>query len=103
MREHRKDREKEGAIGAEIVAGQEFARRILGRQEKMNGPRLTGTVKLWRETFGFIIRDDGGPDVFVHQTKIQHDGWKMLEQGQRVEYSLMETPKGPQAIAVIKI
>ena len=62
-----------------------------------------GTVKLWSERgYGFIAQDDG-PDVFVHHSAIQGDGYKSLDIGQDVEYEFEEGPKGLQAISVVKI
>ena len=66
--------------------------------------RLTGTVK-WFNTskgYGFITYGDG-PDVFVHYSKLQGDGFKNLEQGQQVEFSLEQTEKGMQAVDVVVI
>jgi cold shock protein len=61
----------------------------------------TGTVK-WINTskgYGFIQRD-GAPDVFVHYSAIEADGFKNLEEGQKVEFSIEKSPKGMQAIHV---
>ena len=66
--------------------------------------RVTGTVKWFNPTkgFGFIERPDG-PDVFVHFSAIQSEGFKTLDEGQRVEFSIEQGPKGLQAANVIKI
>lgn len=66
--------------------------------------RITGTVKWFNGTkgFGFIARD-GGPDVFVHFSAIQGDGFKNLEEGQKVEFNVETGPKGPQASNVVVI
>ena len=60
--------------------------------------RLKGTVKWFNNAkgFGFIGREDG-PDVFVHYSAIQSDGYKSLEEGQRVEFEVTQGQKGPQA------
>jgi CspA family cold shock protein len=50
--------------------------------------------------FGFISVDGGGSDVFVHYSAIQMDGYKALEEGQRVEFQVTQGQKGPQADAV---
>ena len=50
----------------------------------------------------FISRDNG-PDVFVHYSAIQGNGFRTLEQGQRVEFTLEQGPKGPQASNVVAI
>jgi CspA family cold shock protein len=57
-----------------------------------------GTVKWFNAEKGFgFIAQDGGPDVFVHFSAIQADGYKSLEDGQRVEFQVTQGPKGPQA------
>jgi CspA family cold shock protein len=64
---------------------------------------LTGTVKWFSKEkgYGFITRDDNQGDVFVHFTAIQKEGFKTLEQGQRVEFEVEEDVKGPRAKNVI--
>jgi CspA family cold shock protein len=59
---------------------------------------ITGTVKWFNGTkgFGFIERE-GGKDVFVHFSAIQGDGFRNLQEGQRVEFNVEQGPKGPQA------
>lgn len=47
--------------------------------------------------YGFIAPDDGTPDVFVHHSAIQVDGYRSLEENQRVEYTASRGAKGPQA------
>ncbi len=67
--------------------------------------RENGTVKWFNATkgYGFIERSQGG-DVFVHFSSIQVDGYKTLEKGQRVEFTVGDGPKGPQAqdVKVVK-
>ncbi|GAP22759.1 cold-shock protein [Leptolinea tardivitalis] len=61
----------------------------------------TGTVK-WFNTskgYGFIQRN-GAPDVFVHYSAIDAEGFKNLEEGQKVEFSIEKSPKGLQAVHV---
>ena len=60
--------------------------------------RITGTVKWFNgdKGFGFIERE-GGADVFVHFSAIQADGYRSLQEGQRVEFTVEQGPKGPQA------
>ncbi|MBL6908569.1 cold-shock protein [Luminiphilus sp.] len=59
---------------------------------------VTGTVKWFNETkgYGFIAQEDG-PDVFVHFSAIQGDGFKTLTDGQKVEFTVTDGQKGPQA------
>ena len=62
----------------------------------------TGTVKWFNDSkgFGFIAPSDGTPDVFVHFSSIQGDGFKSLAEGQAVEFETESGPKGPQATKV---
>ncbi|WP_323446930.1 cold-shock protein [Streptomyces yaizuensis] len=64
-----------------------------------------GTVKWFSvdKGYGFIAPDDGGPDVFVHYTGVLGSGFRSLEEGDRVEYQLIQGPKGPQAVNVVRI
>jgi CspA family cold shock protein len=66
--------------------------------------RIVGTVKWFNATkgYGFIARE-GGEDVFVHFSAIQMDGYKKLEEGQQVEFSIENGPKGLQAANVIPV
>jgi cold shock protein len=50
--------------------------------------------------YGFITPDDGGKDLFVHFNAIQGDGFRSLDEGQRVSFEATEGPKGPQATSV---
>ncbi len=61
----------------------------------------TGTVKWFNpeKGYGFISREDG-PDVFVHFSAIEGEGYRNLEEGQQVEFEVTEGPKGPQAANV---
>jgi len=68
-----------------------------------SGERLLGTVK-WFDTqkgYGFITIDDTGNDVFVHYSAIVGEGFRSLEEGQRVEFSIEQGRKGPQAANVV--
>jgi CspA family cold shock protein len=59
----------------------------------------TGTVKWFspEKGFGFITQADEGPDVFVHFSAIEGEGYKNLEEGQAVEFEVTQGQKGPQA------
>ncbi|ACZ83197.1 MULTISPECIES: cold-shock protein [Streptosporangium] len=61
-----------------------------------------GTVKWFNaeKGFGFIAPDGGAPDVFVHFSEIQGNGYRSLEDGQRVEFEITQGQKGPQASQV---
>lgn len=65
--------------------------------------RVTGTVKWFNASkgYGFIAREDGR-DVFVHFSAIQGEGYRSLNEGERVEFSVEDSPKGPQAVNVVK-
>lgn len=67
--------------------------------------RITGTVK-WFDTkkgFGFITRDDNQEDIFVHYSAISGEGFKNLEEGDKVEFEVVQEEKGPRAQSVSKV
>jgi CspA family cold shock protein len=66
--------------------------------------RTNGTVKWFSQEkgFGFIQRDDG-PDVFVHHSSLSGSGFKTLDQGERVEFDIIEEPKGLKAQNVVRL
>jgi cold shock protein len=66
--------------------------------------RLQGTVKWFNNAkgYGFIGRENG-PDIFVHYSAITSDGYKSLQEGDRVEFEIDQGKKGPQAANVVKI
>jgi CspA family cold shock protein len=86
---------KTGILGGMLWG---FARR------KMN-VRLKGTVKWFNNAkgFGFIGREDGNPDVFVHYSAIASDGYKSLQEGDQVEFEIVDGQKGPQAGNVTRL
>jgi CspA family cold shock protein len=68
--------------------------------------RITGTVKWFNGTkgYGFIAPDDGSKDIFVHYSAIQgQSGFRNLEEGDRVELTVEQGEKGPQAVNVTRI
>jgi CspA family cold shock protein len=70
------------------------------RSNKM-AERVTGTVKWFNASkgYGFLARE-GGPDVFVHYSAIESDGFRTLQEGQAVEFEVEQGPKGLQAAHV---
>jgi cold shock protein len=66
--------------------------------------RIIGTVKWFNGSkgYGFLARE-GGADVFVHFSAITGDGFKNLEEGQKVEFTVEKGPKGPQATNVVVV
>jgi CspA family cold shock protein len=66
--------------------------------------RITGTVKWFNAAKGYgFIAHEGGKDVFVHFSAIQSDGYRSLNEGDSVEFSIEDSPKGPQATNVMKL
>ena len=66
--------------------------------------RVTGTVKWFNDAKGYgFIQREGGPDVFVHFSAIQGNGFKSLAENDKVEFSLSQGPKGLQALDVVKV
>ncbi len=68
----------------------------------MEVDRKTGTVKWFSRVkgYGFIAPDDAGKEIFVHFSGIEGEGYRNLEEGQRVTFLVEDTPKGPQAVSV---
>ena len=66
--------------------------------------QYTGQVKWFNNAkgFGFLGRE-GGPDVFVHYSSIQLDGYKSLKEGDEVEFDIIQGDKGPQADSVARL
>lgn len=81
------------------------AHKLLTRGERRGAyvERLKGTVKWFNNAkgYGFIGRDDG-PDVFVHYSAITAEGYKSLQEGDAVEFEIVQGQKGPQAANVTK-
>ena len=75
------------------------------RAKGSTGMKITGRVKWFdeRRGYGFITRGDDGGDVFVHYTGIEGGGFRTLYEGQRVEFEVEVTPRGPRAVKVVKL
>lgn len=78
-------------------------RKNILRKEDFEG-MATGTVKWFNNEkgYGFITPEEGN-DVFVHHSAIQGDGYKTLDEGQKVEFEVQDGPKGLQAVNVVKL
>lgn len=80
---------------------------LQGNAQELGGThveRLQGTVKWFNNAkgYGFLGRDDG-PDVFIHYSSITSEGYKSLQEGDKVEFEIVQGQKGPQAANVTKI
>jgi CspA family cold shock protein len=66
---------------------------------------MRGKVKWWNDQkgYGFIVSDDGGPDAFIHFSGIVGSGHRTLVEDEPVEYHAEETPKGVQAVNVVRL
>jgi CspA family cold shock protein len=70
----------------------------------MASQRVIGTVKWFNDAKGFgFLAQDGGKDVFVHHSAIVAEGFRSLAEGDKVEFSIEQGPKGPAAVNVRKI
>ena len=67
--------------------------------------RSRGTVKWFNaeKGYGFIMQEDGGPDLFVHYSAIQGSGYRTLDEGETVEFDIVEGQKGKQASNVVRL
>jgi len=65
----------------------------------------TGVVKWFNDSkgFGFLVAEENNKDVFVHYTAIQGDGFKSLVEGDKVQFELVDGPKGPLATQVSRL
>jgi len=66
--------------------------------------KVQGTVKWFNESKGFgFIEQEAGPDVFAHFSAIVSEGFKTLAEGQKVEFTVSQGPKGPQAENIVAL
>ncbi len=91
--------------GANSPEGSPYSKEKTGKRKGRQEPvaQYKGKVKWFNNAkgYGFIGREDG-PDVFVHYSAIQLDGYKTLKEGDEVEFDIVEGQKGPQADAVVR-
>lgn len=75
------------------------------RADSAEASGITGVVKWFNDAkgYGFIVRDDGGKDVFCHHSAIGGTGFKSLTEGQKVEFDVIDADKGPAAQNVVKV
>ncbi len=70
----------------------------------MSSQRITGTVKWFNDAKGFgFLSQEGGKDVFVHHSSIEAEGFRSLTEGDKVEFSVEQGPKGPSAVHVRRV
>lgn len=70
----------------------------------MEVTRIKGTVKWFNNAKGFgFIGQENGPDVFVHYSAVKSEGYKSLQEGDQVEFEIVQGQKGPQADSVVKV
>jgi cold shock protein len=88
-----------GGSAAASAASQDRQRKSPGKKVRNAIMASTGTVKWFNNEkgFGFIAPDDGSADVFAHFSAISGNGYKSLEENQKVEFDITEGRKGPQA------
>jgi CspA family cold shock protein len=79
--------------------------RNIENNQREYGMRIKGKVKWFNESkgFGFISREDGEKDCFVHHTAIQGEGFKTLREGEAVEFDVVQGTKGPAAENVTRL
>jgi cold shock protein len=87
-----------------LTTSQHAIRHPVNVKEGTQVARLQGKVKWFNNSKGYgFIGHDGGADVFVHYSAIQSEGFKSLQEGDTVEFEIVDGQKGPQAEKVIKV
>jgi CspA family cold shock protein len=78
-------------------------RRTSAQHKEFGSMRVKGTVKWFNDSkgFGFLTREDGQPDCFVHHSAISGTGFKSLTEGEKVEFDVVAGQKGPAAQNVV--
>jgi CspA family cold shock protein len=84
------------------VASGEFEKRAKRETKGMSATVLTGEVKWFdvQKGYGFITRDDGGADLFVHHSEVDMKGFRQLKAEERVQFEVTAGKKGPKAVRV---
>jgi CspA family cold shock protein len=85
-------------------AAQKFWKPVVEKKENQRMSK-TGKIKWFNDAkgFGFVTPDDGSKDVFVHFSSIQGEGFKSLAEGDKIEFDVQESDKGPKAANVRKV
>src|SRR5258708_25162370 len=86
------------------LSSAEFRQRV-GEKKENQRMSKTGKIKWFNDAkgFGFVTPDDGSKDVFVHFSSIQGEGFKSLAEGDKIEFEVQESDKGPKAANVRKV
>jgi CspA family cold shock protein len=93
-------REEPPTVGGSCFVGAQVTK-PLSKAKEACAFMIEGTVKWFNESkgFGFLSRE-GGPDVFVHHSEIRAEGFRTLNEGDKVQFEVTESPKGPRAANV---
>jgi CspA family cold shock protein len=99
-----RNRKQETFFGCAVCVSVYFNPNGSDKRRKGESGMAEGTVKWFNDAKGFgFIEQDEGPDVFVHFSAIQGEGFKSLSEGDRVSFEVVKGPKGPQAANVRRI
>ena len=93
-----------GFVGGAVRSPRPAAVIPVPQRKEITGTMLKGTVKWFNESKGFgFIEQEGGKDVFVHYSAINGSGFKTLNEGDKVQFEIVDGPKGPAAANVTKL